>query len=146
MQPTSPVLTYINPILQNFTMHPPYLPFQLLILARKATITLFIAISQLGPLLQEPQKPLLQNTDLNQQLQLDRLTQIAHSNEAEATRLLALDMAPFTGDDQALNDVRGKMKEWLVQNTIRADPEVRDAVGRVMGSRNHGPASRARQA
>ncbi len=96
--------------------------------------------------MQNPQKPPLQNTELSQQLQLDRLTQIARGNEAEATRLLALDMAPFVGDDQALNDVRGKMKEWLVQNTIRADPEVRDAVGRVMGNRNDGAALRARQA
>ena len=47
-------------------------------------------------------------------------------------------MAPFAGDEQALNEVRAKMKEWLVQNTIRADPEVRDAVGRVMGRRRDG--------
>ena len=69
---------------------------------------------------------------------------VARGNEIEATRLLALDMAPFAGDEQALKDLRGKMKEWLVQNTIRADPEVRDAVGRVMGSRKDGPPSRAR--
>lgn len=58
--------------------------------------------------------------------------------------MLALDMAPFAGDEQALKDVRGTMKEWLVQNTIRADPEVRDAVGRVMGRRKEGPSSRTR--
>lgn len=58
--------------------------------------------------------------------------------------MLALDMAPFAGDEQALKDVRGKMKEWLVQNTIRADPEVRDAVGKVMERRKDGVLPRAR--
>lgn len=58
--------------------------------------------------------------------------------------MLALDMAPFAGDKQALKDVRGKMKEWLVQNTIRADPEVRDAVGKVMERRKDGVLPRAR--
>ncbi|MCJ1362365.1 hypothetical protein MMC16_001468 [Acarospora aff. strigata] len=137
-RPTSRVLAVINTALQNTTAHPPYLPFQLLVLARKATITVFIAISQLAPLLQDPQQTPLQNTEISQQQQLDRLTQVARGNEAEATRLLALDMAPFAGDEQALNEVRAKMKEWLVQNTIRADPEVRDAVGRVMGRRRDG--------
>jgi len=143
-RPTSAALSIVNPVLQALTTHPPYIPFQILILARKATITLFIAISQLGPLLQDPQQAPVQSIELSQQQQLDRLTQVARGNEVEATRLLALDMAPFAGDEQALNDVRGKMKEWLVQNTIRADPEVRDAVGRVIGRRKDGPPSRAR--
>lgn len=131
-------------MLQTLTRHPCYLPFQLLILARKATITLFIAISQLGPLLEDPQRAPLQNTESSHQQQINRLTQVARGNDVEATRLLALDMAPFAGDEQALKDVKGKMKEWLVQNTIRADPEVRDAVGKVMGRRRDGPVSGAR--
>ncbi|KAI9880799.1 MAG: hypothetical protein M1830_000235 [Pleopsidium flavum] len=143
-RPDSTALSAMNLIFQALTKHPAYLPFELLILARKATITVFIAISQLGPLLQDPQRALLQHTEFAQQQQLNRLTQVARGNEIEATRLLALDMAPFTGDEQALKDVRGKMKEWLVQNTIRADPEVRDAVGKVMGRRREGAPVRAR--
>ena len=143
-RPTSAALSIVNLVLQALTTHPPYLPFQIVTLARKATITLFIAISQLGPLLQDPQHAPVQNTELSQQQQLDRLIQVARGSEVEATRLLALDMAPFAGDEQALKDVRGTMKEWLVQNTIRADPEVRDAVGRVMGRRKEGPPSRTR--
>lgn len=56
----------------------------------------------------------------------------------EATRLLALDMAPFVGDDEALSELRGRVREWLVTNTIRADPEVRDAMGRALGKRKVG--------
>ena len=44
-------------------------------------------------------------------------------------------MSPFVGDEQALNDVKGKVKEWLVQNTIRNDPEVRDAMGNLLRKR-----------
>jgi len=56
----------------------------------------------------------------------------------EATRLLGLDMAPVAGDEQGVRDLRGKVKEWLVQNTIRNDPEVRDAMGRALGKRRVG--------
>ena len=70
--------------------------------------------------------------------QLDRLEQIAKANEIEVSRLLALDMAPFAGDEQGVKELRGRVREWLVQNTIRADPEVRDAVGRALGRRRVG--------
>ncbi|KAI0838612.1 hypothetical protein F5Y06DRAFT_39291 [Hypoxylon sp. FL0890] len=123
----------INPILTRFTSHPPYLPFQAINLARKLSITLYIAFSQIGPLLQPPdqqgtkpgeksEKHLLQN--------LDRLEQTARSMDIDATRLMELEMSPFAGDPEVINSMRSKLKEWLVQNTIRADPMVKDALGR----------------
>ncbi|KAI0143991.1 hypothetical protein F4776DRAFT_450111 [Hypoxylon sp. NC0597] len=123
----------VNPILTRFTSHPPYLPFQAISLARKLSITLYIAFSQIGPLLQPPdqrgmkpgeasEKQLLQN--------LDRLEQTARSMDVDATRLMELEMSPFTGDPEVINSMRSKLKEWLVQNTIRADPMVKDALGR----------------
>lgn len=77
----------------------------------------------------------MSSSNAHQQQQLLKLEQLANHNEAEASRLLALDMAPFVGDDGAVKDLRSKIREWLVQNTIRADPEVRDAMGRAMGRR-----------
>ena len=47
-------------------------------------------------------------------------------------------MAPYAGDEPGVKELRGRIKEWLVQNTIRADPEVRDAVGRALGKRRVG--------
>ena len=47
-------------------------------------------------------------------------------------------MAPFAGDEHGVKTLKGKVKEWLVQNTIRSDPEVRDAVGRALGKRRVG--------
>ncbi|KAI5858187.1 hypothetical protein GGS23DRAFT_600682 [Durotheca rogersii] len=132
----------VNPFLTRFTAHPPYLPFQTISLARKLSITLHIAFSQIGPLLrpplaataqpgirpaEAPEKALLES--------LDRLEQTARGMDAEATRLMELEMAPFAGDAQVIASMRTKLKEWLVQNTIRADPMVRDALGRSLQKR-----------
>ena len=141
----SPILTKIfNPILGTFTKHAPLLPFQLLILARKATFTLFIALSQLGNLF--PQAPTTTNTmtSVHDQQQLLRLEGIAKASEAETTRLLAMDMSPFVGDEQGTKELRGRVKEWLVNNTIRADPEVRDAMGKALGRKRSGAPAGAR--
>jgi hypothetical protein len=60
---------------------------------------------------------------------LDRLEEAARGLDGDAARLLDMEMAPFTGDQEALAGIRVKLREWLVQNTIRADPVVRDALG-----------------
>ncbi|KAI1808109.1 hypothetical protein F4811DRAFT_502933 [Daldinia bambusicola] len=130
----------VNPLLTRFFDHPPYLPFQAIALARKLSITLYIAFSQIGPLLQPPsqrggggagaggkpaeasEKALLQS--------LERLEHTARSMDVDAARLMELEMAPFVGDAQVIASMRTKLKEWLVQNTIRADPMVKDALGR----------------
>ncbi len=65
-------------------------------------------------------------------------------NEAEAGRLLAMDMAPFAGDEPGTKELSGKVREWLVNNTIRSDPEVRDAMGRAVAKRRTGVPSGAR--
>lgn len=59
-------------------------------------------------------------------------------NESEARRLLAMDMAPFAGDESGTKELRGRVREWLVNNTIRSDPEVRDAMGRAVAKRRTG--------
>ena len=135
----------INPVLENLSWRPPLLPFQMLTLARKATFTLFIAFSQLSGLVQKPTSSQPNgNGGMNDLQQLSRLEQIAKQNEADAGRLLALDMAPFAGDEQGANELKGRMREWLVNNTIRADPEVRDAMGRALGKRRVGAPHGAR--
>ncbi|ESZ94449.1 hypothetical protein SBOR_5167 [Sclerotinia borealis F-4128] len=130
------VTKIINPILATFTSHPPYLPFQLIQLARKMSLTLYIAFSQLGPLLQPPTAvPQNGNPETVLKQQLDRLEHVAKAAEVDASRLQGLEMVPFVNDPQAMKDVKGKVKEWLIQNTIRSDPEVRDAMGTVLRSR-----------
>ena len=141
----SPLLTKVfNPVLSKLTFHPPLLPFQLLTLARKATFTLFIAFSQLGNLFPQEKPTSSATTSQHDLQQLARLEGIARATEIESSRLLAMDMAPFVGDEQGTKDLRGRVKEWLVNNTIRADPEVRDAMGRVLAGRRSGAPAGAR--
>ena len=53
---------------------------------------------------------------------------------------MGMEMSPFVGDQAALKVVQGKVKEWLVQNTIRNDPMVRDALGNELQKRRVAPA------
>lgn len=128
------VTKILNPLLTSFTTHPPYLPFQLLALARKIALTLFIAFSQLGPLLQKDEHALHQNTEAAQQQQIERVEQLSRLTDFEAARLLTLDLAPYA-DEKIMKDFNSKLREWMVQSTIRNTPEVRDALGRVVGRR-----------
>lgn len=140
-----PLLTKIfNPVLSKLTFHPPLLPFQLLVLARKATFTLFIAFSQLGNLFPQSKPAATANMSPHDLNQLARLEGTAKASEIESSRLLALDMSPFVGDEQGTKELRARVKEWLVNNTIRADPEVRDAMGRALAKRRSGAPAGAR--
>ena len=141
---TPPLLLYLNPLLQNFTKHPPLLPYQLLILARKLVFTFFIALSQLQSFFAPPAAPSVSSSAGMDPQQLIRLEQTAKGSEVEVGRLLALEMTPFVGDEGAVRELRGRIREWLVQNTIRADPMVRDAVGRALGKRRVGAPPGAR--
>lgn len=125
----------VNPLLARFTRHPPYLPFQLIGLARKASVTLHIAFSQLGPLLQRGAHQQDAADDKLLRQGLERLEQTARAMDADASRLMELEMTPFAGDADVLVTMRTKLKEWLVQNTIRSDPMVRDALGRSLKKR-----------
>ncbi|KAH8671034.1 hypothetical protein BX600DRAFT_236632 [Xylariales sp. PMI_506] len=128
----------VNPLLIRFTHHAPYLPFQIISLARKCSITLYIAFSQIGPLLQPLAQQGLKPGEVSEKALrqgLDRLEQTARSLDVDTSRLMEFEMAPFAGDPEAVNSMRGKLKEWLVQNTIRSDPMVRDALGRSLQKR-----------
>ncbi|KAF2093467.1 membrane associated DnaJ chaperone-like protein [Rhizodiscina lignyota] len=132
----------INPIFETLRVRPPYLPFEAISLARKLSITFFIALAQVTPLL----KSGLQsgNEAVRLQQQLDRLDSLAKHNDQEVGRLLGLELTPFAGDEAAEKDVRSQLQNWLVQNTIRATPEVRDAIGRVLQRRREGAPTGAR--
>lgn len=129
----------VNPLLAFVAGRPPYLPFQAIALARKISVTLYIAFSQIGPLLMADasagaaRKGLSEEEALRQGL--DRLEATARSLDADATRLLETEMVPFSGDEDMMGKVRGKVREWLVQNTIRSDPMVRDALGKSFSRR-----------
>ena len=127
-----PLLNALNAVLTSVTSHPPFLPFQLITLARKLTVTVYIALSQIGPVLaQQVQLGARPPEDDDKALRqgLDRLEALTRQLDNDTARLMEMEMAPFKFDQEASSNLQGKMREWLVQNTIRADPMVRDAVG-----------------
>lgn len=130
-----PALRAVNSVLVRFTNEPPYLPFELVHLARKITMTVYIALSQIGPVLAaqlkggpSPEKQ-AEDTDAALRDGLSRLQGMTKQLDSDAARLLDMELTPFKGDPEVAANLRGKMREWLVQNTIRADPMVRDALG-----------------
>lgn len=127
-----PFVNAINAVLLRFTSSPPYLPFQIISLARRLTITFYIALNQIGPLIAfmitGPEKS-EEDDEKAMRQSLHRLEMLTKQLDGDAVRLLDMEMAPFKGDNDATSNLQGKMREWLVQNTIRADPMVRDAMG-----------------
>lgn len=135
-RPTFPtVLTkFINPILATTKTRSPYLPFQMLALLRKLAVTFFIAMSQLGPLLKSPQPEVSPDGSISPQ-QLKNLDDLAMATDVEVTRLMRQETMPFLSEEASLKLLKGGLKEWLVRNTIQNDPEVRNAMGRVLERR-----------
>ncbi|KJZ79545.1 hypothetical protein HIM_01014 [Hirsutella minnesotensis 3608] len=132
-RPGFPLIVEIaNAVVTRVSSHPPYLPFQAIALARKLSITVYIGLSQIGPLLVE-QTEARNRAAVGEEKALDqgleRLEAVVNQLDTETDRVMAMEMAPFQGDPSVINNLRGKMREWLVQNTIRSDPLVRDALG-----------------
>lgn len=139
-RPTFPaILTrFVNPLLLLTRLRPPYLPFQTLALLRKLTVTFFIAMSQLGPLLKDPQQEVAKASGGISPQQLSRLDALANATDQEVTRLLALELAPFASASRDMKGLRSSLRDWLIQNTIRNDPEVRSATEIVLARRRTG--------
>ncbi|KAH0599872.1 hypothetical protein MHUMG1_02662 [Metarhizium humberi] len=128
-----PILNLANAIMTRVAFREPYLPFQFIALLRKLILTVYIALSQIGPLLvQSPQtkKPKAADDEKSLRESLVRLETLSKQLDADAGRLMDMEVAPFKGDTASVHNLQGKMREWLVQNTIRADPMVRDAMGK----------------
>lgn len=129
---------FINPAFALFSNHPPYIPFQLIQMAKKLSIALYIALSQIGPHLQRPSKVASNVTpEVALQQQLDRLEKTAKLTQDEASRLIVMGLTPFAGDenDPEMKLIQSKTKDWLVSNTVKSDVEVRDAFGRALQRR-----------
>ena len=109
------------------------LPFQILTLARRMSMSVNIFISQLAP----PAARSKAEQDLQTQQHLSHLNQVAMRTDAEAGGLLSLGLAPFRGDRDKVEALRRGMKEGIVMNAVRNSPEVKEAVRRVVKRRGH---------
>ncbi|KAI2792048.1 hypothetical protein POX_b02082 [Penicillium oxalicum] len=109
------------------------LPFQILTLARRASITLHIFISQMAP----PKASTSKGDALSPQTmqRLGQVVQLSRATDFEATRLMQLGLAPFRGDRESVSALRRGMKEGLILGGVRASPEVQRAIAQVMDRR-----------
>ena len=111
------------------------LPFQVLSLARRMSVSFNIFISQLAP--PQPREPAMR--DMQTQQQVAHLAQAASRLDAESGGLLQLSMSPFKGDIEKSEILRSGMKESLVASALKRHPEVRSAVQRVLDRRRARP-------
>lgn len=117
------------------TLPPHLLPFQLLTLARRMSMSLNIFISQLAP----PAARGPAQQDAHMQQHISHLHQVALKIDDEAGGLLSLGLAPFRGDREKVEALRRGMKETIVMSAVRNSPEVKEAVRRVVERRRHSP-------
>lgn len=87
-RPTFPAFltTFLNPILETTRLREPLLPFQLLALLRQIALTIFVAISQLEPLLKSPNAV---TSDQVTPQQIDRVNILAAATDQEISRLFS---------------------------------------------------------
>ncbi|TQW00013.1 hypothetical protein V2A60_005427 [Cordyceps javanica] len=126
-------LTALNAVLARLSGLPPYLPFELVHLARKITLTVYIALSQIGPILLVQLNPhadkAVEDEDKALREGLLRLEGLTRQMDTDTARLIDMELTPFKGDAEMAGKMRTKMREWLINNTIRSDPMVKDALG-----------------
>ncbi|KEY70284.1 hypothetical protein S7711_06987 [Stachybotrys chartarum IBT 7711] len=126
------ILNIFNAVVTRVSYHPPFLPFQAIQMARQLSITSYIALTQIAPLLAMGTDYELPDDQADMkvlQQKLQRLEGLAGSLDTDVARLIDMELAPYKGDPEAVSNLQGKMREWLVQNTVRADPMVKDALG-----------------
>ena len=115
------------------------LPYQILSLARRVSVTLNIFISQLTPpgqKLQAQASSVAAGAAITPQLQrqLMQLTQVCRLNDAEATKLLQMELAPFKGDKEMVGKLRKEMKTWVNIGSVKEHPEVTSAVAHAINN------------
>jgi hypothetical protein len=112
------------------------LPFQILTLARRASIMLHIFISQVAP----PSAKVASNgkgDKISPQTvqRLGELIQLTRGLDLEATRMLQMGLSPFRGDRESVSTLQRGMKEGLILGGVRSSPEVQRAVAQVVERR-----------
>ena len=110
------------------------IPFQILTIARRLSMSLNIFISQLAP----PSARGKTAQDQQTQQQLGYLSQVVGRIDAEATSLLQLGMSPFKGDVEKTRALRDGMTESLMMGAVRNNSEVREAVQQVIARQGNG--------
>lgn len=148
MTSSIPLLKYL-PVTQIYTviqtrtklggiLPPHLLPFQILSILRTLSISMNIFISQLAPSSnQTSTDPSKQMAALLSNLNngLTHLSTAAARTDAESTSLLQLQLTPYKGNAGKIERLREGMREGVVTGALRARPEVKAAIEKVLERR-----------
>ncbi|KAL7276438.1 hypothetical protein RUND412_000577 [Rhizina undulata] len=134
----TPFLPAVPGFLYNYFQGRPLLQFEQLILARKLTITVFIAMSQLGPLL-IPRSRSSASIIHSLAPHLERLDAYTKLADAESTKTLVTEVLPFEREGKLKTELQGRLKEWMIEMKVQKAQEVRDAMGRVLQRKRDAP-------
>lgn len=135
---SSLLTNYINPFLVYTHLRPPYLPFQLALVVKKASISAAQFLGLLIPLYRlDPQvsAPTAADTDEERHKQIDRLESLTRLSLMDSTRLLELEAVAFRGNEHAKTELREALKKYMVQNVVHQEKDVRDAMGQSLRKR-----------
>jgi curved DNA-binding protein CbpA len=143
MRPDHPsfLAKYLNPFVTAFNLRPAYLPFQVIAIAKKASISAAQFLALLMPLYRfDPARPTqpTDDTENTQHQQIDRLTAFVVESNKDATRLLELESTPFKDNERAKGELREALKKYMVQNVVHQEKDVRNAIGQSMAKRRPG--------
>ncbi|KAH6642861.1 hypothetical protein C7974DRAFT_328537 [Boeremia exigua] len=143
MRPDHPAFLtkYLNPFVAAFNLRPAYLPFQVIAIAKKASISAAQFLALLMPLYridpQRPQQP-TDDSERTQHEQLDRLNAFIAECNKDASRLLELESTPYRDNERAKGELREALKKYMVQNVVHQERDVRNAIGQSMAKRRTG--------
>ncbi|KAI5858811.1 hypothetical protein BZA05DRAFT_366333 [Tricharina praecox] len=109
--------------LPTFPLAKSLLVFEQVALMRTMVMTMFNGLIQLAPKLAPMnRRPPDLETKLSAVLQLSAIV------EAEALVMQGTEFQPFAEDPAATKEVERKMADWMVQQRIRNDPEMKEAL------------------
>ncbi|KAJ4358120.1 uncharacterized protein N0V89_002699 [Didymosphaeria variabile] len=143
MRPDHPlfITKWLNPLMTGLKLRPAYLPFQVTIIVKKASISAAQFLGLLVPLYRDdPQKSakVTDDSEESRHKQLDRLDAVVQAGNQDVTRILELESTIFKENERAKGALREAMKTYMVQNVIHQEPEVRNAIGQRIGRRRAG--------
>lgn len=140
MRPDHPpfITQWLNPLVTGLRLRPAYLPFQVTIIVKKASISAAQFLGLLIPLYRDdPTKPSAPTDDSEESRhkQLDRLSAVVEAGNQDVTRVLELESTIFKDNERAKGELREAMKKFMVNNVVHQEPEVRNAIGQRIGRR-----------
>jgi hypothetical protein len=143
MRPDHPSILskYLNPLVASLNLRPAYLPFQIIAIAKKASISAAQFLALLMPLYRlDPERPNqpTDDTEATQHQQIDRLSAFVGECHKDASRLLELESTPFRDNEKAKGELRDALKKYMVQNVLHQEKDVRNAIGQSIARRRTG--------